>query len=79
MNRAQLLTPYGRDEVFHPAWKGPPAWSACFSHHLRHITAIRLYDHDYKIEEAAKVLGDTVPTVEATYVHVFEPRSRWTW
>jgi hypothetical protein len=39
----------------------------------------QLYDHDYKTEEAAKVLGDTVPTVEATYGHVFEPRSRSTW
>lgn len=79
---AQLLTPTGdgADEVFHPAWEGPPAWSACFSHDLPHTTATQLYDLGCKIEEAANVLGDTAPTVEATYyVHVFEPRSRSTW
>jgi hypothetical protein len=43
---------------------------------LRHTTATQLYDHDYKIEEIAKVLGDTVGTVEATYVHVFALRGR---
>lgn len=66
---------YWRDGVFHPAW-GAAGLERLLPHDLRHTTATQLYDHDYKIEEIAKVLGDTVGTVEATYVHVFALRGR---
>jgi integrase len=66
---------YWRDEVFHPAWKAA-SLKRLLHHDLRHTTATQLYDHDYKLEEIAKVLGDTVSTVELTYVHVFALRGR---
>jgi integrase len=66
---------YWREEVFHPAWKAA-GLARLLPHDLRHTTATQLYDHDYKIEEIAKVLGDTVGTVEATYVHIFALRGR---
>jgi integrase len=66
---------YWRDDVFHPAWKAAEL-ERLLPHDLRHTTATQLYDHDYKIEEIAKILGDTVGTVEATYVHVFALRGR---
>jgi integrase len=66
---------YWRDEVFHPAWKAA-GLKRLLPHDLRHTTATQLYDHDYKLEEIAKVLGDTVSTVDLTYVHVFALRSR---
>jgi integrase len=66
---------YWRDKVFHPAWKAA-GLNPLLPHDLRHTTATQLYDHDYKIEEIAKVLGDTVSTVEATYVHIFALRGR---
>ena len=68
-------TTYWREEVFHPAWKAA-GLARLLPHDLRHTTATQLYDHDYKIEEIAKVLGDTVNTVEATYVHIFALRGR---
>lgn len=61
--------------MFHPAWKAA-GLERMLPHDLRHTTATQLYDHDYKVEEIAKVLGDTVSTVEATYVHVFALRGR---
>lgn len=66
---------YWRDEVFHPAWKAA-GLKPLLPHDLRHTTATQLYDHDYKLEEIAKILGDTVGTVEGTYVHVFALRGR---
>jgi hypothetical protein len=66
---------YWRDDVFHPVWKAA-GLERLLPHDLRHTTATQLYDHDDKIEEIAKVLGDTVNTVEATYVHVFALRGR---
>ena len=66
---------YWRADVFHPAWEAA-GLKRLLPHDLRHTTATQLYDHDYKIEEIAKVLGDTVGTVEATYVHVFALRGR---
>ena len=71
----QSRSTYWRDDVFHPAWKAAKL-KPLLPHDLRHTTATQLYDHDYKLEEIAKILGDTVNTVEATYVHVFALRAR---
>ena len=48
--------------AFDPAWKAP-GLKRLLPHDLRHTTATQLYDHDYKIEEIAKILGDIVGTM----------------